>query len=98
MRSLWLSRRVAPAAIVSLVSVGILQAQEKAPPAPTDQSPATAPAATPAGDPFQIPQGNDPKVIQQFLAGLSKTQPENGGLPGRRAHLRKVEGILKQVQ
>jgi thiol-disulfide isomerase/thioredoxin len=98
MRSLWLSRRVAPAALVALVSVGNLQAQEKAPPAPTDQSPAAAPAATPAGDPFQIPQGNDPKVIQQFLAGLSKTQPENGGLPGRRAHLRKVEGILKQVQ
>jgi thiol-disulfide isomerase/thioredoxin len=95
MRSFWLSRRVAPAALVTLLSAGFSQAQEKAPPASPDKPAATNPAEV---DPFKIPEGNDPKVVTEFLTRLAKTQPEKRSLPGRREHLRKVEGVLIKTQ
>ena len=99
MRSLWLSRRVAPAALVSLLSAGFFYAQDekKAPPAPTDK-PAAAPAETPDVDPFKVPEGNDPKVIQEFLARADQDatgkaeSPRPAGAPSQgRRHLKQVQ-------
>lgn len=95
MRSLWLSRRFAPAALLALLTTGFAQAQDekKAPPAASDK-----PAAEAEVDPFKVPEGNDPKVLVEFLTRLAKTQPEARSLPARRQHLRKVEGVLTKVQ
>jgi thiol-disulfide isomerase/thioredoxin len=94
-----LSRSLPLAALVALTSTAFVQAQEKkAPPAPADQPAAKAPADAPETDPFKIPEGNDPKVLQEFLTKLAKTQPEKRSLQGRREHLRKVEGVVVKVQ
>ncbi len=100
MPAYWLSRRVAPAALVTLISSAPALAQDepKAPPKPADQSPATTPAEEPAIDPFKVPEGNDPQELQAFLTRLSKTQPEKRSLPGIREHLRKVEAVVAKVQ
>ncbi|QDT56490.1 Thiol-disulfide oxidoreductase ResA [Caulifigura coniformis] len=100
MPRLWLSRRVAPIALVSLLSSSSAFAQDesKAPPAPTDQPAITAPADAPQVDPFQIPDGNDPQVLQKFLERLFQTPPANRSLSGRQEHLRKVEAAIAKVQ
>ncbi len=94
----WLSRRVVPAALCTLVSTSSVFAQD-APPAPTAPA-GQAPAASPAddADPYQIPEGNDPQAMQAFLRRLSQTQPEKRSIPGRSEHLRKVEGIVAKLQ
>jgi hypothetical protein len=71
--------------------------QDKAPPAPDAAKPADAPKDEAAADPFKIPEGNDPKVLQGFLNDLRKTKPEKGGLAGAREHLRKIEGVIGTV-
>jgi len=100
MPALWLSRRFAPAVVVSLASstFAVAQNESKAPPAPTDQPAATAPADAPQVDPFQIPEGNDPQVLQKFLERLFQTPPANRSLSGRQEHLRKVEAVVARLQ
>lgn len=71
----------------------------KAKPAPAagGQEKAGAPAQKKPVDPFAVPEGNDPKVLQLFLSRLQRTPPKSQTPEGIQEHLNKLEKVADEL-
>jgi len=73
-------------------------AKKPAPAAKKEESTEEEPAAEKKPvDPFAVPEGNDPKVLQLFLSRLQRTPPKTRTPEGIKDHLGKLEKVADEL-